>query len=343
MKQLAFLSGQREDRHEGEQDDRHREEHRPADESCRFEHRLPDAPSVAWIDAALLDVAERVFGHDDPRVHEHADRDRDPRETHDVRGDAGVIHAQEGQQHRERQRNRDDEDGAQVHQEQHVREGDQRNLLEERMPERVHGLLDERRSVVERNDRHARRQSRLDLRDPRFDRIDHRLGVDPAACDHDPADRFMRALHQRGHAERVTDLHVRDLLDVDRHAVRRADHNPLHIVDGCDQADAADDQPGAVRFEDVAADIQVAVADGGDDRTQRQVVGAEPIRIDVDLVLLNVAPNRRDFGDAGNGIELVPNEPVLKRAQVSQRQRGAFDGVPEDVARRPSRLARGSA
>ena len=91
-----------------------------------------------------------------------------------------------------------------------------------------------------------------------------------------------------GHAERVADLHVRDLLDVDRNAVRGADHDPLHVVDGCDQADAAHDQPGAVRFEDVAADVQVAVAHGGDDRAQRQVVGAEPIRIDVDLVLLNV-------------------------------------------------------
>ena len=85
MKQLAFLSGQREDRHEGEHDDRHREEDRPADESRRFEHRLPDAPSVAWIDAALLDVAERVLGHDDAGIHEYANRDRDPREAHDVR------------------------------------------------------------------------------------------------------------------------------------------------------------------------------------------------------------------------------------------------------------------
>ena len=65
---------------------------------------------------------------------------------------------------------------------------------------------------------------------------------------------------------------------------------------------------------------------------ERQVVGAQPVRIDVDLVLLDVAADRRDFGDARHGVELVADEPVLQRAQVAQRQRRALDRVPEDVA-----------
>ena len=127
------------------------------------------------------------------------------------------------------------------------------------------GLLDQRRPVVERNDRDACREARLDLRDARLDRVDDLLRVHAAAGDDDAADGFLRALDERGHAKRVAELHVRHLLDVDRHAVRRADHDLLDVVDRCDQADAAHDQPGAVRIEHVAADIQVAVADGGDD------------------------------------------------------------------------------
>ena len=91
----------------------------------------------------------------------------------------------------------------------------------------------------------------------------------------------------------------------------------FEIVERRDQTDAANNQPGAVRFEDVAADIQVAVAHGGDHRAERQVVGPEPVRIDVDLVLLDVAADGRHFSDARNGVELVADEPVLEGAQIS--------------------------
>ena len=42
MEQLALLSGQREHRDEGQQDDGHGEEDGPADEPRRLEHGLPD-------------------------------------------------------------------------------------------------------------------------------------------------------------------------------------------------------------------------------------------------------------------------------------------------------------
>ena len=146
------------------------------------------------------------------------------------------------------------------------------DLFEERVPQRVGRLLDERRPVVEGHDRHARGQPGLNLRDARLDRIDDLLGVDAGARDDDAADGFLRALHERRDAKGVADLDVRDLLDVHRHAVRRADDDRLDVVDRGDQADAAHDQPRAIRLEDVAADVDVAVADGGDDRAERQVV-----------------------------------------------------------------------
>lgn len=54
--------------------------------------------------------------------------------------------------------------------------------------------------------------------------------------------------------------------------------------------------------------------------------------IDINLVLLNVTADRCDFGDAGNGVQLVADEPVLQAAQFPQRVRRALDGVPEDMA-----------
>ena len=116
-------------------------------------------------------------------------------------------------------------------------------------------------------------------------------------------------------------------------ARRSTRHDDLSdVVDRCDQADAAHDEPGAVRLEHVPADVQIAVAHRRDDGAEGQVVLPKAIRIDVDLILLDVPADRGHFGHARHGVELVADEPVLKRAQFAQRVRRAFDRVPEDVA-----------
>ena len=85
MKQLAFLPGQCEDGHEGEDDDGHREEHRAADKSRRVEDRFPDEASIGGIDTSLLDITKRVLRHDDAGVDEYANGDSYAGEAHDVR------------------------------------------------------------------------------------------------------------------------------------------------------------------------------------------------------------------------------------------------------------------
>ena len=98
--------------------------------------------AIAGIDAALLHEPERVLGDDDAGVDEHADGDGDAGEAHDVRRDAGVVHPEERHQHGQRQRHRHDQDRAEVHQEDDVRERDERDLFEQRVAQRVDGLLD---------------------------------------------------------------------------------------------------------------------------------------------------------------------------------------------------------
>ncbi len=71
---------------------------------------------------------------------------------------------------------------------------------------------------------------------------------------------------------------------------------------------------------------------GLDDGAERQVERAKPVGIDVDLVLLDMAADRGDLGDAWDGVELVPDEPVLETPQVAQRLAIALDGVPEHLA-----------
>ena len=154
------------------------------------EDRLHDRSSVARIDPTLLDDAEGVLGDDDAGIHQHADRDGDPGQAHDVGGDARVVHPEERREHRQRQRNRDDQDRAQVHQEDDVRQRDQQDLFDQRRPQRGDGPLDQRRAVVERHDADASRQARLDLCDPLLDPLNHGVRVRAAAGDDDAADGF---------------------------------------------------------------------------------------------------------------------------------------------------------
>ena len=127
-----------------------------------------------------------------------------------------------------------------------MRQRDQDNFLDQRVPQRVRGLLNQFGAVIERNDPDIRREARLNLRDARLDRVDDLLRIHAAAGDHHAADRFLRAVDERGHPKRVAQMHVGHLLDVDRHTARRADHDLLDVVDRLDQSDAAHDQPGTV-------------------------------------------------------------------------------------------------
>ena len=216
VKQLAFLTRQRKDRNEGEQDDRHREEHGPSHQSCGVANSLPDAVAIAGVDTALLNESERVLRDHDARIHEHADRDGDAGEAHDVGGDAGVIHAEERHEDGQRQRKGDDQDRSEVQQEDDVRQRDEGNLLDQRGSQRVDRLLDQVRAVVERHDGDASWQTGGDLRDARFDGVDHFFRVHSGPRDDNTANRLLCPLHERGDAERVSQLDIGHLLHINR-------------------------------------------------------------------------------------------------------------------------------
>ncbi len=197
MEQLPFLSRQREDGDEREQDDRHRKKHGAADQPGGRQHRLQDTTAIAGVYPLLLHEPEGVLGDHDARIDEYTDCDCDARQAHDVGRDAGVVHPEKRDQYRQRQRNRDDEDGAEMHQKDDVRQRHENDLLEERRAKRAGRLFNQRGPIVERHDCHARGQSRFDLRDPRLDGVDDVLRVHAGSGDDDTAHGLLRAFDQR--------------------------------------------------------------------------------------------------------------------------------------------------
>jgi hypothetical protein len=123
---------------------------------------------------------------------------------------------------------------------------------------------------------------------------------------------------KRRDAKGVANPDVGDVPDEHGHAVTRSNDDVLDVVDGLDQADAANNRPGAVRLDDVSADIGIALTDGAENVAERKAETSQTAGIDVDLVLLDRSADGRHFRDAGHGVELIPDEPVLEAPQVAK-------------------------
>ncbi len=83
-----------------------------------------------------LAVPDDVLGHDDAGIHQHADGDGDAAQRHDVRGDAKLLHQDERDQDRNRQRQGHDQDAAEMPEEDDVRQRHQEDLLRQRALQR---------------------------------------------------------------------------------------------------------------------------------------------------------------------------------------------------------------
>jgi hypothetical protein len=163
-----------------------------------------------------------------------------------------------------------------VPQENNVGEGHEKDLLDERVAERVDGAVDQAAAVVERLDRNAGRQARLDLFQLVLHALDHRLGVLAGAHDDRAADDFAAVEIERAAAEIAADLHGRDVLEIDRRAVDGLHRNQLEILDAADETEAAQHELRAVFLHHLAADVEVRVLDRRHHLHQRDVRRAHP-------------------------------------------------------------------
>ena len=134
-----------------------------------------------------------------------------------------------------------------------------------------------------------------------------------------------------GYAEpwNVAHRHLRDILDLDRHAVDLGEDDVLDVGDaatlgkiviaaGIDQADAANVDRLLAHRDLAPADIDVGIAERRDDLRDRDVVGFELGLLDVDIELLGHAAPAVDLDDTRNRQKPAGDDPVLYGAQVGQ-------------------------
>ena len=157
VEQLPFAAREGEDRQERDDRDQDREEDRPADRPAGLDDDLGRVAGDPLAAELAAQVVSGVLAHDDRLVDQDADRDRDPRQAHDVGRHPEEPHQQEAEQDRHRQRHGDHERIAQVAHHQHDGDRADDQLFLDRAADGLDRLVNQRRAVVERNDSHARR------------------------------------------------------------------------------------------------------------------------------------------------------------------------------------------
>ena len=312
----AFLGFQQEDRKERDDDDQKREEKRRSYLLGRIQK---DSLSFAGRDAALLrfiasarvlrfgQMPVAIFHHHDRRVHQNPDGQRQSAERHNVRTDFQVVHWNERCDDGDRQGQDRNEGGAEVKEEDDDHEADDDRFLDQVAIEGADRVLDQPGSIVTGDDFHAGRQRSGNLRELLLDAGDHIQRVRAVAHHHNAAGGFALAVPLRHAAPHIRAERYRsEVADQDRRPILAGDRNRFQIRERPQIAQAPDHVFGASELKQPPAHLVRAVADLFDHRRERDVKGAELVRVQPDLVLPDKAADARDFRNPWNRLDLIP-------------------------------------
>ena len=188
------------------------------------------------------------------------------------------------------------------------------------MAEVVHGAVDEFAAVVSGDDLHAGRQAAFQLLKLGLDGGDGLPRVLATAQDHHPAHGFALTV-QLAHAP----AQVRAQLDGCHvakhhgHIIRvQAQRNPAKILQRLEVTGRPHHVLGFAHVQHRAASFLVGFADGLHHLCLGDAAIGQGQRIELHLVLLDLAADGRDFGHIGQGLEFELEEPVLQGTQLRQ-------------------------
>src|SRR5581483_526555 len=159
----------------------------------------------------------------------------------------------------------------------------------------------------------------VDLIHPLFYGLNDLLGV--AIGDHhdNAADRLgVAALHHGAVPHFFAVAHFADVANVDGSRANFLQYHGSNVLQVFDQADAAYQENFRAARQNASARIRVIASQSLLDVLDRHSVVAHAEGVDQDLILLDVASGGIDFGDAGNGSQQRPRDPVLHDAPFDQ-------------------------
>ena len=271
----------------------------------------------------VVDLVVGVFDLDDRPVDQHADRDGDAGDAHDVDRHPHVVEGNEGQQHRDGDRDDRHHRGRGMPEEKKDHQRDDDHLDDELVLERPDRPVDEVGAVVGRNELDPFRQRRLQFLHLRLDPVDDVERV-LAVAHHDDAAHVVAQPVEVGDAapDLGAERHVADILQQDGNPAGARLHHHVFEVGRVLYIPASPHHVlGARELDEASAHLVVGHPDRFGDHGERNAVGRQLVRVDRHLVLLLEAADGCDFRHPGNGLEGVAQRPVLVRAELVERMR----------------------
>ena len=259
--------------------------------------------------------AHAVLDHDHARIDDETEIDR--AQAHQAGRDAGGQHHVGREKHGERDRQRHDQPAAEVAQHGQENHDHESPAGHQVVQHRAQGLVDQVGAVVERLDRHARRQALLKLGDLVLHPV-HDLPPVLADEHHHQArdDLSLAVACRQPRADHGSGVDLGDVADRDGHAVAFIDHDGRDVLDRLRLAHAPDVPRLALMDQVTATDVGIVVLECIEHIGHRQPSGRQLVRVHLHLVCLELASVGVDLGHAGNLAQLVGDEPVQQRAQV---------------------------
>ena len=268
----------------------------------------------------MLHMLVHVFHHHNGRVHHGADGNGDPPQRHDIGVNTHAIHNNKGNQNTHRQRENNDQGGTQMEKEDATDQRHHQKFLDKLAVQGFYRTLDKRRAVIGFDDFHAFRQTAGEFLQLGLGGLDGFQRILTEAHNNNAADHFTFAVQFGNTATQLRpQANLRHILEQNwRTLVIDAHGNIAQIIQVINIAGRAHHVFGLGHFNHRTTDFLVTPLYGPFDLGQWQVIGAQAVRIEHHLVLLDHATDGHDFGHTRHGLQFVFQEPVLDTAQLGK-------------------------
>src|SRR3984957_1042257 len=292
-----------------------------------------------------LKVPIDVFHHDHGGVDDDAEVDRAKRQQ------VGVLTLQhqddDGEEQCERNVGADDDGAAQIAQKYPLNKEHQQTAEDQIMNVCMRGHADQRAAVVIGNDLDPGRQAAVGIEflDLGLNPRDDIVGVLGPAHHHDRGRNIVFMIPAPDPEARYkADGNSRDVLHLDGKTVRLTEDDVLDVLDlvtlgdvfgaaAVNQSDAADIDRLLSDRDLAAADVDIGVAERGDQLRDRDVVGFQLAKVGIDVELLGGAAPAVDLHHTGKGEKAPGDDIVLQRTQIGQPEMlGTNDLIAIDLA-----------
>ena len=191
----------------------------------------------------MRQVLHDVFHHYHGGVDQHADRNREAAQAHQIRRHAEVTHQDERDECRQRQHQRHGECRADVAEKQAQQQDDQYCRLGQGDGDGADRFVDQRPTVVKNVHVNAFGQGGFQLIKLFLHALYHLLGIRTREAQHQPLHRFVTtALRHHAIAGHGADFHLGQATQPNRHCIFDGHHDGAQIIKAGDAAFGTDQQ-----------------------------------------------------------------------------------------------------